>query len=285
MAFLQLADGRALEYFTNGVTSDRAILFLHGTPADATTWSDWLPEVQSMTAVATSRAGYGLSDRHRGRSVADDIHDQAAVLDHLGITSFVSIGWSGGGPHSINMAREPRCRAAFTLAGVGEFGRDDLDFLEGMGPENQEEFAAALQGESFFTDWLETNAQGMRTVTGPDLIKALGGLLGEADKRALTPKVAEEVAAHFRRALDKSFAGWIDDDLAFVRPFGFELSDIDKPVVIWQGDDDLMVPKAHSSWLAAKIPGSTLRFVPGHGHISLVEEYRATIIQDAIDRL
>ena len=46
-----------------------------------------------------------------------------------------------------------------------------------------------------------------------------------------------------------------------------------------------MVPKAHSEWLAKHIPGSKLSFVPGHGHISLVEEFRPNIIKDALKYL
>ncbi|MFM8329703.1 MAG: alpha/beta fold hydrolase, partial [Actinomycetales bacterium] len=95
----------------------------------------------------------------------------------------------------------------------------------------------------------------------------------------MNSEVAEAMAATMRRALDKGFTGWLDDDLAFVRDFGFDISKIDKPVVIWQGDDDFMVPKAHSEWLAKHIPGSQLRFVPGHGHISLGEEFRPKIIE------
>lgn len=285
MTILTLNDGRGFEYLDNGVKSEKAILFLHGTPGDATAWSKWLKEIDTVTAIATSRPGYGLSDRNAGRSVADDLTNQSQVLDHLGITSFVAIGWSGGGPHSLNMTRDRRCVASFTLAGVGEYGRDDLNFLEGMGPENHEEFGAALQGESFLAAWMEKNGEGLRSVQGEQLIAAFGGLIGDADKRALTPEVAEEGAATMRRALERSFAGWMDDDLAFIRDFGFDLSAIHKPVVIWQGDDDFMVPKAHSEWLARHIPGSQLRFVPGHGHISLGEEFRPTIITDALSYL
>ena len=285
MSLLTLKDGRGFEYFDNGVTSKKAILFLHGTPGDATAWLKWLNEITSVTAIATSRPGYGHSDRNPGRSVADDLDNQSQVLDHLGIESFVAIGWSGGGPHSLNMTRDPRCVASFTLAGVGEYGRDDLNFLEGMGPENHDEFGEALRGESAIAAWMEKNAHAFRSVTGEEMIAAFGGLIGDADKRALTPQVAEEGAATMRRALERSFTGWIDDDLAFVRDFGFDLHAIKKPVVIWQGDDDFMVPKAHSEWLAKHVPGSQLRFVPGHGHISLGEEYRPTIIKEALDFL
>ena len=282
MSQITLSDGRKLEYFDNGVQSEKAILFLHGTPSDGTLWKPWFDEIKSVRAVSTSRAGYGLSDRHHGRSVADDLADQAAVLDHLGIKEFVSIGWSGGGPHSLNMTRDPRCKAAFTLAGVGEWGRADLDFLSDMGPENHEEFGEALKGESAITEWMNTNAVAMRNVTGPDLFVAFGGLIGDADKKALTPEVAEVEAEMFRRALSVSYDGWIDDDLAFVRDFGFDISKIDKPVVIYQGDDDFMVPHAHAYWLKKHIPTAKLNFVPGHGHISLGEEFRPEIIKEAV---
>lgn len=285
MAILQLSDGREFEYFDNGVKSDKAILFLHGTPGDATAWTKWLKEITTVTAIATSRPGYGLSARNRGRTIASDLENQSQVLDHLGITSFVAIGRSGGGPHSLNMTRDSRCVAAFTLAGVGEYGREDLDFLAGMGPENHDGFGEALRGEAAITAWMERNAVSFRDVTGAQMIEAFGGLIGDADKRALTPQVAEESAATMRRALAKSFSGWIDDDLAFVQDFGFDLHRINKPVVIWQGDDDFMVPQAHSKWLASHIPGSQLRFVPGHGHISLGEEFRPNIIADALSYL
>jgi len=42
MSQLTLSDGRKLEYFENGVSSDSAILFLHGTPSDGTLWQPWL---------------------------------------------------------------------------------------------------------------------------------------------------------------------------------------------------------------------------------------------------
>lgn len=285
MALLKLADGREFEYLDNGVRHDRAILFLHGTPGDATAWLSWLKEITGVVAIATSRPGYGESERNPGRTVASDLDNQRQVLDHFGIKSFVVIGWSGGGPHALNMTRDSRCKAAFTLAGVGEYGRSDLNFLEGMGPENHDEFGEALKGESAITDWMERNAPAFKNVTGEDLIAAFGGLIGDADKRALTKEVAEANAATMRRALQRSYAGWIDDDLAFVRELGFKIEEINIPVIIWQGDDDFMVPKAHSEWLAKHIPGSKLKFVPGHGHISLGEEFRPKIIEEALSFL
>ena len=183
------------------------------------------------------------------------------------------------------MTRDSRCHGAITLAGVGEWGNADLDFLEGMGPENHEEFGAAVAGESAIEDWMQTNVPAFANVQGADLIASFGGLIGDADKAALTPDVAEVDAASFRRALSVSYYGWLDDDLAFVQPFGFDLSQVSKPVLVWQGDDDFMVPKSHSQWLADHIPTAKLNFVPGHGHISLGESYRPEIIAQALELL
>lgn len=276
-----LSDNRRFDFITNGVHSKQAILFHHGTPGECTLWSPWIDEITDVTAVAASRPGYGLSDRRKGRTVAMDLDDHTQLLAYLGVEKFVSIGWSGGGPHAINMTRHPHSVGAITLAGVGEWGHGDLDFLEGMGPENHEEFGAALEGERAIEEWMAKNAPGFAAVTGADLIEAFGGLIGDADKRALTSEVAEHDAASYRRSLMNGYYGWLDDDLAFVQKFGFSLQEISKPILVWQGDDDFMVPRAHSEWLARHIPTAQLNFVPSHGHISLVEQYRGEILHQA----
>ena len=281
MAILKLSDSRALDYISNDVESQTGILFHHGTPGECTSWQTWFSEITDVKGVAASRPGYGLSDRRKDRTIASDMDNQSELLEFLGIKKFVSIGWSGGGPHAINMTRHPNCVGAITLAGVGEWGNSDLDFLAGMGPENHEEFGAALSGAQEIENWMQKNYETFKNVKGSDLIDSFGGLIGDADKRALTAEVAEVDAASYRRALSMGYYGWMDDDLAFVQSFGFKLSQIDKPVLVWQGDDDFMVPKAHSEWLAKHIPTAKLNFVPGHGHISLGESYRYEIVEQA----
>ena len=90
------------------------------------------------------------------------------------------------------------------------------------------------------------------------------------------------MAINLRHSVVDSFDGWADDDLAFVQKFGFDLGAINKPVLIWQGDDDFMVPKAHGEWLAKHIPTAKLNFLPGQGHISLGTAYRLEIIKQAM---
>jgi len=283
MPQFKLKDGRELEILDNGINSDSAIVFHHGTPGHASMWSDWLESAASagIRAIAYSRAGYGTSDRHPGRSVISINNDIAQILDGKNIEKFVSIGWSGGGPHCLANTLEPRNVGAISLAGVGAYGVGDLDFLAGMGPENHDEFGAALMGEAVIDKWMQDNAGSMKSVTGAEIREAFGGLIGDADKAVLEGEAADHMAASMRSALAVSFDGWIDDDLVFIKPWGFDLASITKPVFIWQGDDDFMVPHAHSYWLEKHIPTATLSFKSGEGHISLGIKYRTEILAQA----
>jgi len=287
MPQFKLKDGRELEILDNGINSDQAIIFHHGTPGHATAWLSWLDEAAAagVRALSYSRAGYGTSDRNPGRSVISINSDIAQVLDGKGINKFVAIGWSGGGPHALANTFEPRNVGAISLAGVGAFGVDDLNFLEGMGPENHDEFGAALKGESVITQWMNDNAVAMKNVSGNDIREAFGGLIGDADKEVLEGATADAMAVSIRSGLAVSFDGWIDDDLVFIKHWGFDLAAITKPVILWQGDQDLMVPHAHSYWLEKHIPTAKLTFIPGDGHISLGEKYKPEIFKQALELL
>jgi pimeloyl-ACP methyl ester carboxylesterase len=287
MPTLKLTDGRFLEYFDNAISSTSAVLFHHGTPGHGHAWAQWLDllAARGIRALSYSRAGYGISDRHEGRTVFSNNADIRELLDSFGIQSFISIGWSGGGPHALATTSMTGNKGAITLAGVGAYGVDDLDFLSGMGPENEEEFGEALKGEAEISAWMDKNAGAFKNVTGEQVRESFGGLISDADKEVINGSFADELATTMRKGLAVSFDGWIDDDIAFIQPWGFNLSDIAVPVQLWQGDQDLMVPHAHSYWLEKHIPTASLNFVPGHGHISLLVKYANQILDQAQELL
>jgi len=287
MAQFKLKDGRELQFLDNECDSNSAVVFHHGTPGHSSMWHPWLTSLGSfgIRAFAISRPGYGESTRNIGRTVSSITADVSELLNFFGIEKFVSIGWSGGGPHSLATTFEARNVGAITLAGVGAYGVPDLNFLAGMGQENHDEFGAALEGEDVIRNWLITNASAMQKVSGDEIREAFGGLIGVADKLVLEGVYAEEMAASMRAGLEGSFDGWVDDDLVFIQDWGFKLAEITKPVHLWQGDDDFMVPHAHSFWLEKHIPTAKLRFIPGEGHISLGVNYQEEIINQAVELL
>jgi len=273
MDLLSLPDGRDLELVVAGPADGPVIVFHHGTPGSAHA----LPEhVRAATGrghrfVTTARPGYATSSRQPGRTVADVAADTAAVLDHLGVDSCLTMGWSGGGPHALACGAllPDRVRGVAVLAGVAPFHADGLDFLAGMGPENVEEFGAALEGEKALRAYLDGERPALVAVTPEDVAASLGGLVPPVDVASLTGELAETLAAEFHEGLAHGVDGWLDDDLAFTRPWGFELSALAVPTFLWQGSDDLMVPFAHGQWLAEQIPGVVAHLEQGEGHLSI----------------
>src|SRR6202022_2293835 len=153
--------------------------------------------------VMYSRPGYAGSTPRPGRSVADAAADVASVLDALDAGTFMTIGWSGGGPHALACAAllPDRCVAATSLAGVAPYPAEGLDWLAGMGSENVEEFSAALEGEPALSAALERMAGDLKTIRGADVAAALGGLVSDIDKAALTGEFADTLAEGLRRAV------------------------------------------------------------------------------------
>jgi pimeloyl-ACP methyl ester carboxylesterase len=268
---LKMLDGRILNVLAGEGDQGTAIIFHHGTPSCALVWRGWIERLENagIKAVAYSRAGYATSDRNIGRDVVSVNSDIAQVLDHFSIESFVSVGWSGGGPHALASSLDPRCKSVVVLAGVGMYGQSDLDFLQGMGEENIDEFGVALEGEAQLAAWMEVNGAAYRTITGADLRSTVGSLFSESDILTTRDvKYSDALAENFRTALARDFYGWIDDDIAFTKNWGFGLDDVKTPVAIFQGDEDLMVPGAHGRWLHSKIPQSTLRLIESEGHLA-----------------
>ena len=279
--------GRTLEVVTAGPRDGMPLVYHHGTPGAAQPFRLLIDAAadRGLRTVTYSRPGYASSTPHSGRTVADAATDTAAVLDALGADRFVTIGWSGGGPHALACAAllPGRCAAAATLAGVAPYRAEGLDWLAGMGPENVEEFTLAERGGPALTSYLEDEARVLATVTADDVATALGGLISDVDRAALTDEFAEYSATTFRRALARGVAGWRDDDLGFLRGWGFDLAAITAPVAVWQGDQDRMVPYAHGVWLAAHVPNARRHLHPGEGHLSLSVGSFGRILDDLLD--
>lgn len=273
---LELPGGRILQYFIDaaGPTDGSLLVFHHGTPAAGPLEPEILlaARAHGFTVVEPVRPGYGASTRQPGRTVRDIASPVAALAHHLGHDRFVTVGASGGGPHALATAAllPDRCAGALTVGGVGPYGEPDLDYLAGTGEDNILETEAALSGEDDLIAFLEPYAASLAQVTGENLIEELSSLLPRADRSYLTGEAAERQAEIFRWAVRTGIWGWFDDDVAFLRPWGFSLSDVAVPVSVWHGAEDLMVPLAHAFWLVKHLPDAVPHLLEGEGHLSLV---------------
>jgi pimeloyl-ACP methyl ester carboxylesterase len=231
-------DGRTIEALVGGDPDGFGLLFHGGSPSAVAAYPpfDEAARALGLRLVTLSRPGYGGSTpRPAPGRYADDVVESVAVLDHLDIGEFITLGWSGGGPRALACAAllPDRCRAAASLAGVAPYLGDGLDWFAGMA-------------------------------------EAMGGLVTPVDKAMVTDEFADWMSRTFNAAGAQGAIGVRDDGIAAVSPWGFDLADIRVPVAIWQGRQDAMVPFGHAEWLATHVPGAEAHLFEDEGHLSLV---------------
>ena len=281
---VSLGDGRVLDVLVAGPENGTPFVFHHGTPASRIDFKPFIEAAvgRGLRYVSYSRPGYRDSTRQQGRTVADCSIDTANLLDRLGADRFYTVGWSGGGPHALACTAllPKRVIGAATIAGIAPWGAAGLDWFAGMGKENIEEFHAALAGPEELQGFLRLAASIFANVTVDQIVSAFGDLVDDVDRGALTGEFAEFMADSSHEGLRNGFWGWHDDDIAFARPWGFDLARVDVPVTVWQGGKDRMVPFTHGRWLADHISGARPQLLPEEGHLSLAVEAFGKIVDE-----
>ena len=267
--------GRTLKVLEDGDPDGAPVIKHHGTPGSRLANPKWVADAadRGIRLIGYDRAGYGGSDRDPGRDVAAVAADTAAIADALGIERFATWGGSGGGPHALACAAllGDRVVAAATVAGAAPSDAGDLDFKAGMGEDNVQEFNAAVDGEAVLRPLLEEMANAMVGVTPEALAEQMRTILSPPDAAVVTGELGEFLLESIQVGLSGGVDGWADDDLAFVKPWGFDPATIAVPVQVWQGEQDLMVPLAHGEWLARHVPGADRRISPQDGHLTITE--------------
>ncbi len=273
-------DGRTLCYEQIGDPSGAPVFVLHGTPGSRL--SGLRPHEQrvaeaGLRVITYDRPGYGGSSRHAGRRVVDCVADIAAIADEIGLSRFAVSGGSGGGPHALAAGAKlaGRVTAAACDVGAAPYDAPDLDWFDGMDPINVREFRWALAGEETLTSELAREARTTLDRVEEDPAALLDGVELAASDRAVLERsdVRETLRASTREAFRLGVSGWVDDDLAFVSPWGFAVQEIAVRVEIRYGEGDVLVPAAHGRWLATHVPGASVTVDRGGGHLSTPDEH------------
>jgi pimeloyl-ACP methyl ester carboxylesterase len=272
MTPVRTPDGRSLDVAVRGPEGATPLIFHHGTPGSLVPVRALQQgaEDRGLRLVTWSRPGYGASTRRPGRRVVDDADDVAVLLDHLGADRCLAAGWSGGGPHALASGARLADRVAGVLciSSAAPATAEGLDFLAGMGEQNQLEFGAARSGEAELRRYLDEDAKNLRDVQCETLVAAMETLLPPVDRLAMTGDYGVDLAANLRESVRTGVDGWLDDDLAILDEWGFAVEDVTVPTFVWQGGEDLMVPAAHGRWLAAHLPRVVVHVLEGEGHVS-----------------
>jgi pimeloyl-ACP methyl ester carboxylesterase len=265
-------DGRTLMVAEWGDPAGSPVIMCHGTPGCRLNrfYDEDRYRAVGARVFTYDRPGYGGSTRHRGRRAVDAAADVATIADAFGLDRFAVAGGSGGGPHSLAAAAVLGDRVIRASCQVGIAPYDVLGeaWFKGMDPKNVEEFGWALDGEDRLFAELTREAAEAQARVADDPSKVIGDDwdLPESDRAVLArPEIGavirEATAEMFRNGVD----GWVDDSIAFTRPWGFDPATIRVPTGVWYGSSDVLVPAGHGEWLAATIPGAVVR-VDEFGH-------------------
>jgi len=265
---------RSLTVHEHGPPDGPAILYHHGSPSTGLPFSPWLDDVARRGArlVSYDRPGYGESTPVRGRKVADAAADSAAIMDALGVERFVTWGVSGGGPHSLACAAllGDRVAAAASLGGVAPFDAPGLNYFRGMGDENLAEFGLTMAGREYIEPFSDRVAAEMASAQPDQIVESMVTLVSPVDREVLDGAIGEWWSECLQVAFTNGTAGWVDDDFAFLWPFGFDVAAISVPMLIVHGVQDRFVPVDHGRWLAGAITGAEAWIDDDEGHLTLL---------------
>jgi pimeloyl-ACP methyl ester carboxylesterase len=268
-------DGRTLGYVERGLEGGLPVFALHGTPGSRFVQlvDTDLYERYGVRWVGYDRPGYGVSAPNEGRSVADAPADIASIADELGLERFLVVGGSGGAPHALACGallgdRVIRVGALVTPAPPDS----EIDFFDGLADLNVQEFNAALAGREALEAFLQPYVDGIREdVDG--VIEQMLTELPEIDRRrASKPENRVIMRQSWTESVRQGSRGWADDDLAFAKPWGFDLGDVAVETRVWQGELDVLTPRPHGEYVASRLPNGEFELLEGGGHF-LDEEW------------
>ncbi|MGW4490252.1 alpha/beta fold hydrolase [Amycolatopsis sp. NPDC004368] len=255
---LAFTGGRVLRVHDSGRGDALTVVWHHGTPQTGALLAPVLAaaDARGIRVVSYGRPGYGGSAPAPGRTVGSAAEDVRSLADALGLERFAVVGASGGGSHALACAAllPERVVAAVGLAAVAPY-TEEFDWFGGMADPTS--LRAAREGREARLAHGLTHEFEPESFVEPDWAALRG------EWAALGTDAGQAGAA--------GPDGEVDDDVAYVSPWGFELTAVRRPVLLAQGGADRVIPAAHARHLLARLPDAELWLRPRDGHISVLE--------------
>jgi pimeloyl-ACP methyl ester carboxylesterase len=195
------------------------------------------------------------------------------IADALGYHEFGVTGWSEGGPWALAAAAyiDPlRLRHVSSIAGgsYGAFGdnwaADHLNKVDALGG------SLALRFKPGFRLMYVTLGLTAKRFRGT-YVKQVRNILNDYDRQIL---LQADIEAGFCEASAECFAqgsdGLVRDSELLYRSWAFDVTTIERPVHMWQGLDDRLVPDPINKMVADRMPGAVWHSVAGAGHFVAV---------------
>ena len=267
---LALDGGRTLHVYDthpNDADGRLAVFWHHGTPNVGAPPEPLFAAAERLGVrwVSYDRPAYGGSTPSPGRDLASAAVHVSVIAGALGIDRFAVMGHSGGGSHALACGAllGERVLGVVSVAGLAPFGAEGLDWFRGMAPSGAASLRAAARGRA-----AKERYEASAGEQDPGFIPA--------DRVALSGAwswLGDVVGP----AVEGGPGGLIEDDLAYVAPWGADPARVTAPTLLLHGGRDRVVPPSHGEWLARRCPSAELRLFPDDGHISVLDQSAAAL--------
>jgi pimeloyl-ACP methyl ester carboxylesterase len=223
--------------------------------------------------VGVDRPGMGGSSPQSNRSYEGWARDLTHVADSLGYVKFGVTGWSEGGPSALAAAAyiDPQRLAHVTSIAGGSYGAfgdnsaakylDKADAMGGFLALHFEPGFRLMYAAVGFT------AEHMKKSYFKELVKVAND---EDRKVLLKPGFEEAFCAASAECFAQGSEGLVRDAELLYRHWAFDVSKITRPVHMWQGLADTLVPAPINKEIADKMPGAVWHTVEKAGHFVAV---------------
>jgi pimeloyl-ACP methyl ester carboxylesterase len=264
-------DGRRLTYLEVGDPQGPLVIHNHGGPSsrlEARLLEDSASK-NRLRLICVDRPGMGRSSPQKPRTYAGWTDDLIAIADALGYHEFGVTGWSEGGPWALAAAAyiDPlRLRHVSSIAGgsYGTFGdnwaAEYLSKIDALGG------SLALNFKPGFRLMYASVGIAAKRFRG-SFVQQLRKTVNDYDRQIL---LDPDVETAFSESCAECFAhgsdGLVRDAELLYRSWAFNVSKIERPVHMWQGTDDLLVPDPINKAVADHMPGAVWHPVEGAGH-------------------
>lgn len=282
-SYITLKDGRSLGYAEYGIKDGFPILFFHGLPGSRLEAEklDLAALKLQVRLIGLDRPGMGLSSHQKNRTIlgwSDDINE---FVTQLNIKKISIVGHSGGAPYVAACAyRLPdKIHKAIIVSGIA--------------PLDHPEAISSLSKPQKQMHWLIRYCplvvklmmrMSFKALENPNRLKTMLKQLPEVDAKIFAnDHYKESMVSSLKEALCVNASGVVDDFKLLLKPWGFNLKDIQCPFIIWQGGKDLQAPVKHAEIFTQLLPQAHMQFLEEEGHISILHNYGEQILTSALE--
>jgi pimeloyl-ACP methyl ester carboxylesterase len=227
---------------------------------------DWDPRVVDGLAakhhvIAFDNRGVGGSGGSTPKTVEEMARDAVAFIGALGFSKVDLLGFSLGGFVSQVIAQQqPGLVRKIILAGTGPAGGEGI---ANVGPVLQDAFGKAGASNKHPKHFLFFTQTSNGQAAADDFLRRLKERTKDLDAPVSDETVQAQLAA---------IQAWGQGDAT-------TLETVQHPVLVVNGDDDVMVPPSNSFELARRLPKTQLSIFPDAGHGGIFQHHAAFVQQ------